>query len=73
MADGKRFTCYTEKDEYGDDTIVLNDEYIGHRPVDKELIGWYGKSSICTYFSECKTVAILSKEELEEYLKNIKR
>ena len=71
MADGKRITCYTEKDEYGDNIIVLSDEYTGVRPVDKEKIGWYKKGN--TYSSEWKTVAILSKEELEEYISKIKK
>ena len=66
MADGKGFTYYTEKDEYGDDIMVLNDEYTGYRPIYKETIGWYRNNN--TYYSEYKVI-YMSKEELEEYLK----
>lgn len=70
MADGKRITCYTDEDG----CPISSEEVLEFHRFDSEYSGWYNKDN--TYFSEYKTVAILSKEELrelEEYLKNIKR
>lgn len=66
MADGKRITCYTDEDG----CPILSDEVLEFHRLDSEYYGWYNKDN--TYFSECKTI-ILNKEELEEYIKNLKR
>ena len=66
MADGKRFTCYTDEDG----CPIHSDEVLEFHRFDSENCGWYNKDN--TYFSEYKTI-VLSKEELQEYISKIKK